>query len=182
MFAPYLISILGLVLFVLLILVYRRRSISDADQLHAALGNATPYRDPDAGLLERIFDSADLVFMAGENSPSLLRLIAVERRDLVLAWLNEIRREASSILKLHRRSVRHLSDLRPGAEVRLALHALAFNAGCLLASALVRCYGAFETRAVIRQLLQLCDRLTRLLSEMRSEIGAERQPAIASSI
>jgi len=162
----------------LLILVLRHVSASDAHMLHAALGNAKPYRDSDAGLLERIFDPADLTFIAAENSPSLLRLIADERRDLVLSWLSEIKRESSAILRYHRRSVRYLSDLRPGVEFRLALHAFGFYISCLFAAALVRCYGAFETRALIRQILHVCDWLTRLHSEMRADVLAEHLPGL----
>jgi hypothetical protein len=178
MFAPFVIGGLGLVLLVLLILVLRRLSASDAHQLQVALGIALPYRDPADGLLERVFDPVDLAFVSAENSPSLRGLLTDERRGLVLAWLAEIRREVSDILRRHRRSVRHLSDLRLGAEFRLALNSLAFYLGCLSAAALVRWYGAFATRAIIGHLLHLCSQLTRLHSQMRADILAEPLPAL----
>jgi hypothetical protein len=169
----------GLVLLVLLIVVLRKGLGSDSHLLRTALGMDISDSLPPPEVLDRIFDPADLAFIASEHSPSLLRLIAEERQRLALSWLAQIKREALGTLARHRRVVRHLANLRPAVELRLALHAFSFYAVYFIVSALVRLYGAFETHAVIQQALRLCERLARLHSEMLADVAFEQEPALS---
>src|SRR5579864_3725677 len=76
-------------------------------------------RLPKRALLDRCLSPEDVEFAAMLRSPALLRLLVHERRRLALAWLRQMRREAVRLFRLHVRTVRHASGLRPEAEAKL---------------------------------------------------------------
>jgi hypothetical protein len=178
MIGPLIIAGLALALLALLALLLNRQRHSDDHLLPIAMGLSEADRLPPREVLTRIFDVADVDFVAAEGSKALMALLLDERRALALHWLRQIRREAFAILAHHRRSVRYQAALRPSQEARVLLHALSFFAIHCTVSVMVYLYGAFHAHALISQLFRFCDRLANLRNEMLAEVGMQQAPAL----
>jgi len=161
----------GILLLALLIALLHQETENDSVVLREALGLETTGTLPPRDIFERIFNTADLDFIAAQGCRPLIDLIAADRRHLALAWLRTIKREAFAILAAHRKAVRHHQDLRQSSELRLAVHVAGFYCVYLVVYAFVGFRGAFRLRSSIGNLRRLCEYLARLRSLIVIDAG-----------
>lgn len=123
---------------------------------------------PPYALLGRCLSVEDVQFAASLGSPAVERLLLQERRRFALEWLWQTRKEASRLFRLHTKSVRHATDLRPAREVALLFQAGLFLVVYATLVLAVRLHGPFRTRRFVQALHGLAG----LLAELGSRIAA----------
>jgi hypothetical protein len=141
-----------------------RRGTAGGNGAAGKFPDASEYqvRLPKRALLDQCLSADDVEFAAMFQSPALVRLLVGERRRLALAWLRETRQEAVRLFRLHVRTVRHATGLRPAAEAKLfsAVGLFLILDGVLVGS--VCLYGPLRTRGFLESLRLLADILSRL--------------------
>jgi hypothetical protein len=137
-------------------------------------------RLPKRALLDRCLSPEDVEFAAMLRSPALLHLLVYERRRLALAWLRQTRHEAVRLFRLHVRTVRHASGLRPGAEVKLFSAVGLFLIFYTVMVGSVYLYGPFRTRRFLESLRLLADILSGLGGRIAESIGPGLVPQMDS--
>jgi hypothetical protein len=172
---------IALTLLFLLWVVWRRET-NNGSAAGGGFPDPSEYlvRLPKRALLDRCLSPEDVEFAAMLRSPALLRLLVYERRRLALAWLRQTRREAVRLFRLHVRTVRHASGLRPLAEAKLfsavglflIVHGVMVGSVCL--------YGPFRTRRFLESLRLLADLLSRLGGRIAESIGPGLVPQMNS--
>jgi hypothetical protein len=177
-----LIIAIALALLFLLWVVWRRET-KNGSGTGGGIPDASEYlvRLPKRALLDRCLSAEDVEFAAMLRSPALLHLLVYERRRLALAWLRQTRREAVRLFRLHVRTVRHASGLRPGAEAKLfsavglflIVHGVMVGSVCL--------YGPFRTRRFLESVRLLADILSRLGGRIAESIGPGLVPQMGST-
>ena len=164
------------------LLVVWRRETKNGSGTGGSLPDPSEYlvRLPKRALLDRCLSPEDMEFVAMLRSPALLHLLVYERRRLALAWLRQTRREAVRLFRLHVRTVRHASGLRPAAEAQLfsavglflIVHGVMVGSVCL--------YGPLRTRRFLESLRMLADILSRLGGRIAGSIGPDLVPHMDS--
>ena len=160
------------VLVYVLLRLLRRGKEADGTMDNVAESGAPVARLPRRSLLDRCLSAEDLEFIESKKSSGLLRLFLRERRRLALAWLRETRREAKRLYGLHVTAVRHATDLRPAAEIKLLFAVGLFTLvyGAMIAS--VEFYGPFRTRRFLSSLHIMADVLTNLGGRIADSISS----------
>jgi hypothetical protein len=171
MIAPLSAALAGILLLILMIALMRDGTDSDSEVLRAVLGQGDAGALPPHHIFDRIFNTADLDYVAALGCAPLAALLANERRHLALSWLRTIKREAFAILAAHRNAVRHHRDVRHWSEIRLLLHVANFYCVYLAVYALVKYRGAFRLHASVRSLRTLCEHLSQMRSLMIADAG-----------
>ena len=161
----------GILLLILMLALLRDQADSDSDALRAVLGQGDASPLPPHYVFDRIFNTADLDYIAAQGCAPLAALLANERRHLALLWLRTIKSEAFAILAAHRNAVRHHSDVRQWSELRLLLHVANFYCVYLAVYAFVKYRGAFRLHASVRSLRTLCEHLSQMRSLMIADAG-----------
>jgi hypothetical protein len=101
---------------------------------------------PSLMLVDRIFSSQDWDFVRKEATHEVQKEFLRERKSVALLWLKQTRRDAESLMKFHRRTIRRNIELKPSLEIRLAVDYLAFLFLCTVLQMLIRARGPFRTR------------------------------------
>jgi len=165
-----------LIAFILFAVVGRllRDALRGGEAKHPAVEPASPLpvqvQLPARALMEQIFSEDDLSFVTGEGDRQIRRQFLHDRRKLALAWLSQMRKESSRIIRLHLQAV-STSMLRPAIELQLLLHIILFFSVYALLWGVITCYGAFAARSMIRNVLTLAGRLSGLGGSILADAG-----------
>ena len=72
-------------------------------------------------MLERISAKADYDYVVATHAPGLRELFLTERRDIMLSWVNQMRRQVLNLRQFHLGSARFYAQLSLRTEAHLAL-------------------------------------------------------------
>jgi hypothetical protein len=167
------VGVCAVLVYILLRLLRRDKEVDMTIGNVAEIG-APVARLPRRSLLDLCLSAEDVEFVESKKSRGLLRMFLRERRRLALAWLRDTRREAKRLYSLHVTAVRHATDLRPAAEVKLLVAVGLFTLvyGAMMAS--VGFYGPFRTRRFLSSLHIMADVLTDLGGRIAESIAPGR--------
>lgn len=143
-------GIFGIAVLLVIFATLLRREPRDVDQ---------PVKLPEQTVVDRFFSQIDLDYVRAAHCSEALRLFMRERRFLALAWLDEVRRAAVRLVRLHAQQARHLSNLSLKAECRFALNVTLFFSIFLFVRALIWGFGPFRTRRLLQHVIWVGDRL-----------------------
>jgi hypothetical protein len=125
-----------------------------------------------AELSTRIFSREDSDFVSSETPVHVAHAFQRERRTLALAWLRGVRAEVSCLFRSHLKAARRNQDLRPAAELRLAVHFLAFQLTTGLLYTLIRTRGPRPAARLVLLSLDLSDKLLGMAKDILPNSGA----------
>ncbi|HEV2288795.1 MAG TPA: hypothetical protein VGR81_07570 [Candidatus Acidoferrales bacterium] len=177
---------IGLLLLALLFVwVFRERASESGTALEQTDGTRPSGQElPPPDLIERILDPGDLEFVSKESAAETVKLLERERRALAVAWLHQTRRQVGQVMSRHVVAVRHSRNLRPGLEIRLALHYASFVMGYKLTLVLFYVRGPFQVRPAVNYVTGIVARFygvsDRLLdAQLAAERGAPLDGAVS---
>ena len=103
-----------------------------------------------SAVVQQVFSSQDLAYVAREQSPSLRRFYLSERRRVAIGWIRRTSTELSLTMRDHVRASREKEDIRAATEATVLLQYLRLRCLCglLLGSALIVRPSALQELAV----------------------------------
>ena len=135
---------------------------------------------PDRVLMNRILAEEDAAFVESLGSPRIRRYFVRERRRLALSWLRQLYGAARDLRRQHVQLARHSSDVRLGAEARLACEFGAFLIAYAFFVAFVRWIGPFRGRRVLGAADSLVSTLDRLGRRIAASASAPERGVAAA--
>lgn len=111
-----------------------------------------------ATLVDRIFDSDDLVFARHQENRNILRLLEAERKTIALYWLRHTQRQVRLLRTFYVKAARQNPKLSAALEFKLAFSYLAFWVTCNALLALIWLRGPFHARDVARRTMVVAAR------------------------
>jgi hypothetical protein len=82
------------------------------------------------GLVDRILDHDDFVFVDSQKDPRLVQLLETERKAIAMYWLRHTREQVKLLMSFYVKSARHHARLAATLELKLALNFMAFLMVC----------------------------------------------------
>ncbi|SRR6266403_3389629 len=113
----------------------------------------------------RIFNPEDLNFVATETSGQFAHTFREERTTLALGWLRHVRGQVRQLIRIHRRTVRVNSDLKPLDEFRLFFGFLLFQLMSGMLYCVIWVHGPVEAARVLEWSLQFAGKLRKIAEE-----------------
>jgi hypothetical protein len=157
----------GIILIALLVYLLFRRGAEVEDVSWLPDGKlllpSAQFEDRRKEQLERIFGREDWDFIRSSTSEEVQRLFLRERREIALAWISQLRRQAKAAMHFHVARVRTSEQLQPVAEIKLAVDYYTFLAKCELIAAIVLLAGPMALRNMVGQAGSLSDKLRGML-------------------
>lgn len=126
-------------------------------------------------LARQIFDDADWKYVCESVSLEERRRFLLERTNIALMWLNEMRGQAAQVMCLHRQASMRATDLSTGLELEIAGNYAALLACCYAMRVAIRLHGPFGTRAMMDRLLGCSSRLWQESEQLLATLGAPRR-------
>ena len=164
---------IGFILIASLVYLLFRRRAEEEDVSRLPDGNlllpSALFADHGKEQLERLFGREDWDFIRSHASEQVQRLFLRERREIALAWISQLRREAEAGMHFHVARVRASEELQPVAEIKLAIEYYAFLTKCGAIAAIVSLGGPMALRGMVGQVARLSDNL-------RGMLGAALKP------
>jgi hypothetical protein len=157
-------TIVLFLMFLLLVKIWR----------HEALEGETSYRRefasgdalPPAELAVRIFSPRDSEFIDLTRSPRLQRLYLAERRRVASHWVRQTSREVSRIMRQHRLSSRHSTNLNVAAEARLFFQYVELRLVCGMLFLSIELFGPHALASLATQAGMLYQRIGQSLPDL----------------
>ncbi len=121
---------------------------------------------PPAELAVRIFSPKDREFIELTRSPRLQRLYLTERRRVAAHWVRQTSREVSRIMRQHRLSSRHSTNLNVAAEARLFFQYLELRLLCGMLFLSIGLFGPHALASLASQAGMLYQRIGQSLPDL----------------
>lgn len=121
----------------------------------AVLNLALPSRQ----IAERIFAAEDWEFVLSQ-APAIRKLFLQERKSAALLWVHQVHGVIAQVMEFHRTAVRKNANLRPQAEIRLAVNYLAFTLLCGVLRGLIWWQGPYAARRMVTQVAGAAERIS----------------------
>lgn len=158
---------IGLILMASLAYLLFRRGAEEEDVSRSPDGNSFPpsaqFADRGKEQLERLFGREDWDYIRSSTSEEVQRLFLRERREIALAWISQLRRQAKAGMHFHVARVRASEALQPVAEIKLAIEYYAFLTKCGAIAAIVSLGGPMALRGMVGRAASLSDNLRGML-------------------
>jgi hypothetical protein len=166
---------IGFLLIALLALLLRRsKSASGDDYRPSESASSLPcqqFEERSRELVDRIFGPEDWDFALRCASKDVRRLFLIERKQIALCWLSQIRSQAKAALHFHVARARESETLEPMLELRLAFDYVAIRVKCGWIAAILFMQGPVALRRMVEQAGNLSDQLRGLV-----EVASKTDP------
>lgn len=132
---------------------------------------------PSPQIAGRIFAEEDWEFVLSK-APAIRKLFLQERKSVALLWVRQVQSGVAQVMDFHRTAVRKNVDLRPEAEIWLAVDYLAFSLLCGVLRGLIWWQGPFAARRVVAQVVGEAERI----SFATGQVLASLDPAVINKM
>lgn len=123
-------------------------------------------------MLERIFAKADYDYVVASQAPGVRELFLRERRDIVLSWVKQMRRQVVSLRQFHLGSARFYSRLSLRTETRLAVEFFTLLCICRVLEIALYLRGPYAAPRMVGQAVataaRVCERSEKAMSFLKT--------------